>query len=83
LIHKPYLHSEDKQALIKYAGITKEDIPEDLENGKENNGTGTGIELPNVWQEKKEMPLNKPIQPPKQALAQIIRRNPPTNFGYG
>ena len=78
LIHKKYLHSEDKQALIKYAGITKEDILEDL--GSET-GTETGTELPKAWQDKKEMSLNKPVQPPKP-LAQIIKRNIP-NFGYG
>jgi len=74
LIHQQYLHSEDKQALIKYAGITREDIPEDLELGKENNGTGTATEQPKAWQDKKEIPLNKPVQPPKP-FAQIIYRN--------
>jgi hypothetical protein len=82
LIHKPYLHSEDKQALIKYAGITKEDIPEDLEREKENNDTETAIETPKAWQEKKEMPLDKPAEPTKP-LAQIIYRKTPTNSEYG
>jgi hypothetical protein len=30
LLRKPYLSSEDKWALIKWAGITKEDIPENV-----------------------------------------------------
>lgn len=81
LIHKKYLHSEDKQALIKYAGITKEDIPTDLET--ENNGTETATETPIAWQDKKEMPLNKPAEPPKRAMAQIIYRKTPINLGDG
>jgi hypothetical protein len=80
ILRKPYLHSEDKHWIIKRAGITKEDIPEDLE--RENNGTEIATEQPKAWQDKKEMPLNKPVQPPKP-LAQIIKRKPSTNFGYG
>ncbi len=30
LIHKPYLHSEDKYLLAKWAGITREDIPTEI-----------------------------------------------------
>ena len=80
ILRKPYLHREDKHWIIKRAGITKEDIPEDLEYEKENNDTGTATELPKAWQDKKEMQLHKPVQPPKP-LARIIYRK--TNFGFG
>jgi hypothetical protein len=79
ILRKPYLHSEDKHWIIKRAGITKEDIPEDLELGKENNGTGTATEQPKAWQDKKEMPLNKPVQSPKP-LAQIVYRKTSGNI---
>lgn len=83
ILRKPYLHREDKHWIIKRAGITKEDIPEYLELGKENNGTETAIELAKAWQDKKGMSLDKIVQSPKREMAQIIKRNIPTNFGFG
>jgi hypothetical protein len=78
ILRKPYLSSEDKHWIIKRAGITKEDIPEDLKGEKENNDIGVAEELPKI----NPVEHSKPVQPRKQSLAQIIYRKTPINLGY-
>jgi hypothetical protein len=86
LIHKKYLHSEDKYMLAKYAGITKEDLPTETED---KNSTRIANELPEETnssepseprQYEKKMSLDRTAQPPKQAMAQIIYKKMPINL---
>jgi hypothetical protein len=88
ILRKPYLSSEDKHWIIKRAGITKEDIPTEIED---KNSTRIANELSEETnpsepseprQYEKKMSLDRTAQSSKQAMAQIIYKKMPINLEY-
>jgi len=88
VLRKPYFSSEDKHWIIKRAGITREDIPTEIED---KNSTRIANELSEETnpsepseprQYDKKMSLDRTAQPPKQAMVQIIYKKMPINFEY-